>query len=67
MKAHKLPEGFMWNPLLKLPRNSPCPCKSGKKFKKCHLPKMTRMLPLKAPIKEQTNETEGTPTDSGNA
>jgi hypothetical protein len=35
--------GFQWNPLLTLPRNRPCPCLSGKKFKVCcigHLPKV---------------------------
>ena len=25
-----------FNPLDSFPRNSPCPCNSGKKFKKCH-------------------------------
>lgn len=29
--------GFKYNPLLKFPRNNPCPCKSGKKFKVCCL------------------------------
>ncbi len=31
-KRHDLPEKFD-----KIERNDPCPCKSGKKFKKCHL------------------------------
>lgn len=29
--------GYVWNPTLNYPRNSPCFCKSGKKFKKCCL------------------------------
>ena len=29
-------EGYSWNPLTSFPRNAPCPCNSGKKFKKCH-------------------------------
>src|SRR5665213_1674831 len=29
--------GFTGNPLCKLPRNSPCPCRSGRKFKTCCL------------------------------
>jgi uncharacterized protein YecA (UPF0149 family) len=39
--------GFSWNPLMKLPRNAPCVCGSGKKFKKCHLPAMSPILPTK--------------------
>ena len=31
------------NPLLQFPRNEPCYCKSGKKFKNCHM----RTLPPK--------------------
>lgn len=27
--------GWQWNPLLKLPANQKCPCKSGRKFKVC--------------------------------
>lgn len=38
---YKLKPGYVWNPLMKIPRNSPCPCGSGKKWKKCHL----RILP----------------------
>ena len=34
------PEGYVWNPLRAYPRNLFCPCTSGKKFKKCCLPKM---------------------------
>jgi len=29
--------GFARNPLLTLPRNQACPCRSGKKFKRCCL------------------------------
>lgn len=42
---YKLKEGFAWNPLLKIPRNVPCPCDSGKKFKACHLLSMPRVVP----------------------
>lgn len=28
-------EGYEWNPLRTLPPNQPCPCLSGRKFKKC--------------------------------
>lgn len=38
-QVYKAAEGYLSNPLLKFPRNDPCPCKSGKKFKKCCLPK----------------------------
>lgn len=37
--------GFTWNPLLKLERNGPCICGSGKKYKKCCLPAMPSFLP----------------------
>lgn len=45
--------GFIWNPLKSMPRNSPCPCGSGKKFKKCHL----NVLPDVVPSKESLEET----------
>ncbi len=32
--------GLTINPLLSIPRNLPCPCDSGRKYKKCHLPTM---------------------------
>lgn len=32
--------GFQYNPLTKFPRNNPCPCRSGKKFKVCCLSKL---------------------------
>lgn len=38
-------KGFAWNPLIKIERNRPCPCGSGKKFKLCHLPEMPRIIP----------------------
>lgn len=37
--------GFARNPLLTLPRNNKCPCLSGKKFKKCCLNKLPRVIP----------------------
>jgi hypothetical protein len=40
--AFALKEGNAWNPLLNYPRNSPCFCNSGKKFKKCHLDTIPR-------------------------
>lgn len=38
--------GFEWNPLRSLPRNLPCPCQSGKKYKACHLDKMPLVVPV---------------------
>lgn len=32
---YKPKPGFSWNPLKGFPRNSPCFCGSGRKFKKC--------------------------------
>jgi hypothetical protein len=49
---YQLKPGFVWNPLKKFPRNSLCPCKSGKKFKKCHLKSMPEALPLNALLKD---------------
>lgn len=40
--------GFVWNPLLKYPRNELCPCGSGKKFKKCHLDQLPQAIPKSA-------------------
>lgn len=37
--------GFVWNPLLRYPRNEPCPCGSGMKFKKCHLDQLPQAIP----------------------
>ena len=42
-----LKDGFAWNPLLKIPRNFPCPCQSGAKYKDCHLKTMPRAIPSK--------------------
>lgn len=36
--------GFQWNPLLNLPRNRPCPCLSGKKFKACCLDRLPKVV-----------------------
>lgn len=35
---------FSWNPAQKIPRNTPCPCNSGKKFKRCCLRTMTQIV-----------------------
>lgn len=40
-------KGFAWNPLLTLPRNRPCPCLSGKKFKACCLNRLPKAIPEK--------------------
>jgi hypothetical protein len=34
--AYAVKQGHVWNPIRSYPRNNPCPCGSGKKFKKCH-------------------------------
>src|SRR3954464_10524091 len=39
--------GHAWNPLRTLPRNNPCPCRSGKKFKKCCLPTLPQAVSQK--------------------
>ncbi len=36
-----------YNPFLKWPRNRPCPCNSGKKFKVCCLDTIPKKIPLK--------------------
>lgn len=38
-------KGYVWNPLIGLPRNQACPCMSGKKFKACCLKTMQRTIP----------------------
>ncbi len=38
--------GFTANPLLKFPRNSPCPCRSLRKFKACCLLKLPQAVSL---------------------
>jgi hypothetical protein len=41
--------GFAFNPAVtRIGRNEPCPCKSGKKFKKCHLATQMRVIPAEA-------------------
>lgn len=39
--------GHTWNPLKNFPRNEPCFCGSGKKFKKCCLDKMGTTVTIK--------------------
>ena len=51
-KIMVLGKGFMWNPLLRTPRNVPCPCGSGIKFKKCHLNKLSPAIPTPDKMKE---------------
>lgn len=46
-KPRELKAGWAWNPLLTYPRNKPCPCRSGKKFKVCHLNMLPRVIPEK--------------------
>lgn len=56
MSEYRPNEGFIFNPFRKLPRNEPCPCGSGKKFKKCHLPLLPMCLSetdLKAALKAE--------------
>ncbi len=38
-------KGAAWNPLLKYPRNLPCMCGSGFKFKQCCYKKLPRAVP----------------------
>lgn len=45
MVAYLPPQGNLWNPLLKSPRNGPCGCGSGRKFKTCCLGKLPPTLP----------------------
>lgn len=45
--AMKLAPGFTWNPLRTLPRNQLCPCRSGKKFKRCCLDTLPIAVPEK--------------------
>lgn len=41
-----LRDGLAWNPLRGFPRNKQCFCKSGKKAKRCCLPRMWPALPI---------------------
>jgi uncharacterized protein YecA (UPF0149 family) len=36
MRVYVPKPGHVLNPMTKYPVNSPCPCGSGKKWKKCH-------------------------------
>lgn len=38
-------KGYEWNKMRSLPRNGPCICDSGKKFKKCCLDKLPPVVP----------------------
>ncbi len=47
MIVYKPKPGFAHNPLLNnIGRNDPCPCGSGKKYKKCCLEIMIRFIPI---------------------
>ncbi len=39
-----LKPGFAWNPFTKFPRNLPCYCGSGTKFKRCHSGKISEVI-----------------------
>jgi hypothetical protein len=41
------------NPGKRIGRNEPCPCKSGKKFKHCHMPTLERK-PLEKDLKDDS-------------
>lgn len=47
-----------WNPLLKIPRNSPCPCQSGRKFKTCCLTKLPTSVTKEVALKFKTQMRE---------
>lgn len=42
--ASKPKPGYAYNPLVKIPRNNPCPCQSGKKFKRCCLEMVPKIV-----------------------
>ena len=50
IQKRRLNAGYSWNPWLELPRNGPCPCDSGKKFKNCHYAGMPRAVSAKDAI-----------------
>ena len=54
--AYTLKAGWVENPILKWPRNSPCPCGTGKKFKACCLNRMPLVLPNADKRKELEDE-----------
>ncbi len=37
-------KGFAYNPLLKYPRNNPCPCGKPLKYKRCCLPRLPPLV-----------------------
>jgi hypothetical protein len=41
------------SPTLRVSRNKPCPCKSGKKFKHCCLPKVQVLETLSPGLRQQ--------------
>lgn len=45
-QAYKPSPGYAYNPALTWGRNKPCLCKSGKKFKRCCLYKIARVILL---------------------
>jgi hypothetical protein len=51
-------KGFMWNPIREFPRNDPCPCGSGKKFKKCHRLLMADIIPTQEYLDQQRKQKE---------
>lgn len=55
MPFYKPKDGYVWSPLRKIPRNSKCPCDSGKKFKHCHLDKISPTIdPHSIPIPKKS-------------
>ena len=44
--------------MAKIGRNEPCPCGSGKKFKKCCMNKLAPVTPLTAPVQEPGQTTQ---------
>lgn len=46
-EGYRLQPGYAWNPLRSVPRNFPCPCRSGKKFKSCHLDRLAPAVEVK--------------------
>jgi len=51
--------GFTHNPMCKIPRNDPCPCQSGKKYKKCCMNAILIYIPvLVANRMKEKNRTE---------
>lgn len=40
MKVYRLKDGMEYSVLKEIPRNTPCLCGSGKKWKKCHMDRL---------------------------